>query len=513
MSSQPAEPEKYSLDEMLERLQSKSPSTPEDSGELVTRADGSQAIKVRKRKRRSTQPHKETAKRASRLRAFQVSSAVILMILAGIMFGGMIIYANSSSYRKKIISKFCAGTGANIRFNELQISPTGMIAKEANLEWPEGNLLKSLTLSGIRAQALMGGVIGSRWSVNEVSAGSGLLVIGSQQGGQPLRYFPKPASSPISVERLAVSDLNVHFGDARNPVLRLIKTEGSFYPGGSEEVPSVRLFRGEMHIPDWPAFRVDRALLEIHPDEVEIASMRLFHELDNTGNIELSGKFNPSGSATEQSLVVRMNSFNMNGIAGLSLGHLVSGRVDSRDIPGDGNRLSFSSSTPAGLLHVAFTSSSNSLPRLNNFSFLRKLSELTDNPWFVDPQFHDGCTGILHRENGTVRISELVLLSKTQLKVTGDLSLDKNEVLSGTLHVGLPEATVTGGRNPALAKVFKDKKDGFLWVTLKISGTSGRPIDNFAELAEAAVGNAGAAGAPEGGKKDLFDTLTAPQGR
>ncbi|RYD33152.1 MAG: hypothetical protein EOP87_11540, partial [Verrucomicrobiaceae bacterium] len=148
MSSQPDEPEKYSLDEMLERLQSKPSSTPEESGELVTRADGSQAIKVRKRKRRSTQPHKDAAKKASRMRAFQVSSAVILMILAGIMFGGLIIYANSSPYRKKIVSKFSNGTGANVRFQQLQNSPTGMTAAQAAMEWPEGNLLKSLTLQG-----------------------------------------------------------------------------------------------------------------------------------------------------------------------------------------------------------------------------------------------------------------------------------------------------------------------------------------------------------------------------
>ncbi|RYD33627.1 MAG: hypothetical protein EOP87_10660 [Verrucomicrobiaceae bacterium] len=254
---------------------------------------------------------------------------------------------------------------------------------------------------------------------------------------------------------------------------------------------------------------MDRALMEIHQDEVEIVSMRLFHELDNTGNIEFSGRFNPAGSAAGQSLQVKMNSFNMNGIAGTSLGYLVSGRMDSREIPGKTNTLSFSSSKPAGQLHVAFTSSSNSLPRLNNFSFLRKLSQLTDNPWFVDPLFHDGSTGILSRENGVVHISELILLSKTQLKITGDLSLDKNEVLTGTLNVGLPEATVTGGRNPALAKVFTDREDGFRWVTVKISGTGGRPVDNFTDLVQAVAGSDG----EPAGTKDLFDTLTAPQGR
>jgi hypothetical protein len=507
MSSQPAEPEKYSLDEMLERLQGNSTPTPDDSGELVTRADGTQAIKVRKRKRRSAQPHKEAAKKASRLRAFQVSSVVILMILAAAMFGGFIVYANSSAYRKKIISMFNIGTGANIRFTQLQVSPTGMTANEAALEWPAGSHLKSLTMHGLRAQALMGGVIGGSWSVNEVSAASGKLVIAPPQGGQPTRFFPDNSQSKISVERLAVPNLDIFFGDPSTPSFRLQKTEGSFYPARAGKTPSLRLFRGEMSIPEWPMFRVDRALLDFKGNEVDIVSMRLFHELDNLGNIELFGKIDPSATNKEQSLGVRMNSFNMNGIAGTSLGHLVAGRVDSRDIPGEKNEFAFSSSNPAGRLNVAFASSSNSLPRLNNFSFLRKLSQLTDNPWFLDPLFHDGCTGILHRENGAVKFSDLVLLSKTQLKVTGELTLAKNEELSGTLEVGIPEATVNNARNPALGRVFKDSKDGFRWATLKISGTSGRPIDNLSELAEIGGGNLGE---PAEGK-DLFDTLTAPQ--
>jgi len=510
MSSQPAEPEKYSLDEMLERLQSKPSSEPEDAGELVTRADGTQAIKVRKKKRRSSQPHKEAAKRTSRLRAFQVSSVAVLVILMGITFGVLIIYANSAPYRQSIVSKFNTGTGAKVQFAQLQVSPTGTAAQEAKFEWPAGNLLKSLYLSGIRAQALMGGIIGSRWSVSEISAASGHLNLGTAEGGQPLRFFPaESGGSPISVERVAVADLTVDFGDPAAPSLRVLKTEGSFYPGSNNGLPSVRLFRGQVHIPEWPMFRVDRALMEFGPNDVEIVNLRLFHELDNTGNIELSGRINPAATQVEQELKVKMNSFNMNGIAGPTLGHLIAGRVDSRELPSGKNRLSFSPSKPAGVLNVAFASSANSLPRLNNFSFLGKLSQLTDNPWFLDPLFHDGCTGILHRENGVARISELVLLSRTQLKVTGDLSLDKNEMLSGTLDVGLPEATVVGGRNPALAKVFKERRDGFLWVTLKISGTGGRPVDNFAELALAAGRSVGE---PSEGK-DLFDALTAPPGK
>ena len=50
---QPSEPEKYSIDEMIDRLKNPPDEEPIEKGELVTRADGSQAIRVRKRKRRS----------------------------------------------------------------------------------------------------------------------------------------------------------------------------------------------------------------------------------------------------------------------------------------------------------------------------------------------------------------------------------------------------------------------------------------------------------------------------
>ncbi len=508
MPSQPAEPEKYSLDDMLERLQNKPSSDAEDTGELVTRADGTQAIKVRKRKRRSKQPHKEQAKKTSRLRALQVSSAVILLILLVITLGGLIVYANSAPYRQGVISKFNIATGAKTDFRQLQVSPTGSNAAQVGFQWPEGNHLKSLVLNGVRAQALMGGIIGSRWGVDEISATKGDLVIGAQQGGEPLRFFPKAAGGPpVSVKRLAIGSLNVALGNPSSPAIQIQKAEASFYPENVEGVPSVRLFRGELRVPDWPLFRLDRALLEFRADEVEVVNLRLFHELDNTGNIELTGKFNPSDLRQEQSLEVKMNSFNLNGIAGTSLGHLIAGRIDSREGT-DTNRLTFSAAKPAGQLTVAFSSVPSTLPRLNNFSFLGKLSQITDNPWFLDPLFHDGCTGILHRDKGIVRISELSITSKSQLKVTGDLSLQPDDKLSGTLSIGLPEATVAGGRNPVLPKVFAENRDGFRWITLKISGTGSRPVDNFSDLVEAAGGSSTTA-PPE--PKDMFDRLTAPK--
>ena len=89
MSAAPSEPEKYSIDEMMDRLKAV-PSENPDEGELVTRSDGSQAIRVRKRKRRSTQPHKEERHRTRRTRIIQVSAALIFLFIAALTVGRII---------------------------------------------------------------------------------------------------------------------------------------------------------------------------------------------------------------------------------------------------------------------------------------------------------------------------------------------------------------------------------------------------------------------------------------
>lgn len=505
MPSNPAEPEKYSLDEMLERLQGKQSPEPESTGELVTRSDGTQAVKVRRRKRRSVQPHKEEAKKNLRLRAIQVSSLVIFIILLGLTFGGLFVYSNSTPFRNKVLAKLNEATGAKTTLHQMRVTPASSRAVQADFEWPAGNTIKRLSITDVRAQALIGGAIGSGWSANEISASRGTIELGEAEPGQPLRFFPKATTgSPVHFSRLAVNKLNLLIGNPRDPAIRLNETEATFYPGVSGSKSTIRLYRGQSQIRDWPQFRLDRALLETTTgSDIEIVTLRLLHELDNTGSIELSGTLQPGSITRGQRLGVKMSSFNLNGIAGPSLGHLIAGRVDSAGSP-ESNTLEFSKN--GGSLTVNFSSAPNTLPKANNFPFLTKLSKITENPWFIDTTFRDAFSGTLHRDNGNVSMTGLNLLSRTHLWITGDLSLAPNDVLAGNLKVGLPEAVVISSENKGLAAAFAEKRDGFRWISLKISGTASRPIDNFDEVAANAASSAGGQG------QDMFDRLTTPKG-
>ena len=151
MSAAPSEPEKYSIDEMMDRLKDSPSENPED-GELVTRADGSQAIRVRKRKRRSSQPHKEEVQRTRRARIIQVSAALVLVLVAALAIGGAIAYANSSPFRRSLVRKIEQVSGATIELQLFRMNPQTANAGSFSLAWPDGNVLKSLSMRGLTAE-------------------------------------------------------------------------------------------------------------------------------------------------------------------------------------------------------------------------------------------------------------------------------------------------------------------------------------------------------------------------
>ena len=198
-----------------------------------------------------------------------------------------------------------------------------------------------------------------------------------------------------------------------------------------------------------------------------------------------------------------MDAFTLSGITGPALGRLVNGRVSTRNAPG-GNKLTLSSGAPDGKLSVAFSGSSAGPIRLYGFPFLSILSQATGDPWFIEPAFDDGCTGTLVREKGAIRFDDLTLDEKNHLSVIGNLVLDSNDALSGTLQLGLPEP-ILNSSHASLKRAFSESRNGLRWVTIRISGTGLRPKDNFRESYQ---GEAAATQQPSSG--NAFDELTTP---
>ena len=512
MSAAPSEPEKYSIDEMMDRLKAGPSETPEE-GELVTRADGSQAIRVRKRKRRSTQPHKEENQRTRRARIVQVSAALILVFIAAIIIGGAIIFANSSPFRQGLVRKLEQVSGATTELQQFRMNPKTANAGNLSLTWPAGNVLKSLSLRGLSAEISPASFLGKTMTGEEVLFSYGALALQIPSPGQALRNFPAPTGeSPIRFNRYRISLLDATLGNPVAPLIKLSQTEASLSPETVSGRPQLSLYKGALAIDGWPKLRLDRALIEINGTEANIIGLRVLHETENRGALEFSGTVTPYKPDQPSTLAVNLDAFQLSGIIGPALGRLFSGRIDSFPVA-DSNYLAFQpTEKTSSSLNVSFRVSPTSKIEVQGFPFLFGLSQtLGEDPWFVHPIFEGNAGGVIHREGGIVTLRDLNMETKGRLALRGEISIAANQTLSGNLQVGLAEAMIADAPTSRLKSMFGPPKDGFRWLTLKLSGPASDPSDNFKELFSAAPLTPRKSPAADDDEGSTFEELTRPK--
>lgn len=512
MSAAPSEPEKYSIDEMMDRLKNVSSENPED-GELVTRPDGSQAIRVRKRKRRSTQPHKEQAQQTRRARIVQVSAALVLVFLAALTIGGAIIYANSGPFREDLVRKIALASGASIELEQFRMNPKTANAEKLTLEWPDGNVLKSLSLRGITAEISPSSFLGKSMNGEEITAADGTLVLQIPKPGQaPRRSAEQAGTLPVQFNRYHIPRFDLTLGEPAAAAIKLSKSEGSLYPSGINGRVQLRLNQGDLSVTGWPKLRLDRALIEFRGDETDIIGLRVFHETDTRGVFELSGTVSPYKPDHLSTLAVQLAAFELSGVTGPSLGRLFSGRIDSLPVA-TSNYLSFlPSANPTPTLDIAFRTTPASSIELQGFPFLFALAQTLDDEWFEHPVFAADAGGVLHREAGAVTLRNLNFESKGRMALRGGISMAPDQSLSGSLEVGIAEAMIATAKSPRLKSMFAGlPKEGYRWITLKIGGPAAAPTDNFKDLFSAAAAAHRDQPAPAENEGSTFEELTRPK--
>ena len=512
MSAGQSEPEKYSIDEMMERLKTRPSGDPSTGGELVVRDDGTQMIRVRKRKRRSHQPKKEQALKERRTRAIQIVAIITLIGAIAITLGAIFVYANSAPYRNGIIAKITASSGARVDLRQFRVNPFGANAEAITFAWPDGNTLKSLSLRGVGADVAFASFIGKSWRGEEILAREGELTLGLPEEGSNLVAQPRPeGGSPIEFGRMAVGKLNITLGKPGQPALRLTGTEGSLYPRNASGRPQIRLNRGELKMAEWPAFRLDRALIEFRGSLTDVVGIRLFDPDDDLGYFELSGTIDPYNPQTDSTLKARLDSFPIQTVLGPELGRILSGRIDSREVA-EANYLNFNTRGDEGAdLVIAFRPSLSSQIQWSSLPVFTVLARGLADEWFQTPVFADDSTGIIHRGVSTIRLTDLSFTNKGRMAIRGDLTLNTDQTLRGTLRIGIAEAMIASSPSEALSRVFPEISEGFRWVELTIGGSSTRPTDNFSQLYEAAMSTGKAAPGTPGNATDDFEDLTRPR--
>lgn len=505
-----SEPEKYSLDEMMDRLQSRPSEDPIEQGELVTRADGSKAIRVRKRKRRSHQPHKEEQKQKRRVRMIQLSGAILLLCAAGLAAGGAMVFANSAPFRHRLQTGITKASGAVADLREFRVNPRGANAGTLEMKWPAGHVMRNLFLRGLQAELFPATFLGKKITGEEAKAEYAALELDFPIDGEKRSAVPADsAAMEIAFKRYAAARLDLIVGDRSAPLLRVLNSEFSFQPYGGGNRPQLLLNRGDLRMPALPSMRIDRGHIEFRGDQIDVVGLRLLHETENRGEFKISGTVTPFDTGRMSTVEVELVSFPFDGLVGAQLGKVFSGRVDTTKAA-KSNFLSFTPSRePDAVLAVTFENSLGNSFELSRFPCFILIARLLDDKWFERPVFVEDAHGTLRRADGALVLADLVFENKSRIAVHGGLRLTPDNRLTGQIRLGLAEAMVKASQNRRLDALFGPLENGFRWVDLTISGQGDAPADNFSALYDAIPAIGRAPVSPEA--TPSFEELTRPE--
>lgn len=502
------DPDRYSLDEMMERLKNRVPDPSPEDGELVTRPDGSQAIRIRKRKRRSHQPLKERQLKKRNMQAIQITASLILISLFVLGGGFALVYANSDIFRKNLMKKITVATGAKTKLEQFRMNPRGANAALIELEWPQSEVVKKIQARGLDAKVELQSFLGRDMTGDEVVAQQATVWLGPP-GNQPLRKVGTQdvAMLPIHFTRLAASKCMVLYGDPLAPDFSLRDTEVSFFPRVEQSVPRLLANRGELTIKDWPKFQLDRAQLEFVDGMVEVLGFRLRSEKDARGALDFSGRIAPRAVNSSSRLSALAENFPLDEVAGPELGKIFSGRIESD--PGATNELMLGNGEVLSSLALSFRCAPNSSLALHGLPFLKILSNVLNDRWFEHPVFIGDVIGVVKREGGMVAITDLDLQSKERMAVKGSIRYGGERAYAGELEIGVSQTVIKASGNRRLDAIFGPPVGNFRWVSLKVSGSAASPADDF----EAKYDKAGRGASDEkpAGKVPSFEELTRPE--
>lgn len=480
-----SEPESYNIDEMMDRLKNRSSDSSADEGQLVTRADGTKAIRVRKKKRRTEQPQRD---RERRIRMIQVAGVLVFLLFIVLSLGCLTIYVNSPPFRKSVVSKIGWATGANVELNQFRMNPSGANAGGVDLKWPGGNVLQSASLRMLHADvspmSYFGGAIGGA----ELDAGTATLVLRLPEPGMPATTWPEAdGECPVHFDQCGAKKFSLLMQGSKGVALGLSESEAMFVSPKQDNPAQLILSKGNLNITGWSKLQLDRAHIEFLDDKIDLVGLRLNYGSDLKGVLELNGVVAPYATRGASVLQLEADAFLLPGIAGEDLGNLFEGRIDAAPDLGPTELSLCFGERPSASLRFAFRGTLSNPFHLKNLPFLYGLTQTSRDEWYVKPEFNDVVSGLIVRSSEHTELSQLELTSKGRLVVKGGLVRDVQGRLSGRLDVGVAHGMIKASENRVLDKMFSPPKESYRWIQLEIGGTVKTPTDNFSQQYEAAL--------------------------
>jgi len=468
--------ESYSVDAMMARLKKserqKRHSDSADSnkeGKLVTRDDGSQVVKVRKRKRRSKQAEKKQPTTNPKLKWAILGSIIALLVIlaAGTIF--IIAKYNGRKFKESTESTISDLTSADsTTITQLRVTPVSAKASKTELAWNKHSFLQSAKFSSINAKIKATSFFTSDWIGEEVVGDLGEIYLQT-----PLSHTETtsdPIVSPYNFATFRCNQLDLHFGQERDAPSITGLNNVALHKQASG-IYHIVFQNGLMKIKNWPELTISSgiALLKQHHTEIEA----LLKAGENyTGELTIKGRI-PRSTTQAVVLDIKAKDYPIQELLGKGLGRIIKG-----DIRSDMGSLSYNYKKPtADALSFIMPFNTTEL-RMSELPMFTDLKNLTSETRYLRPIFNH-CRGTIMRTSEGITLNDLKLISSSLLSMQGNISVNAKGDLSGTLTVGIPKRQLDKKSPP---RAFTGPHDGFYSTTVTLSGSIHNPNDNLSEL-------------------------------
>lgn len=481
--------ENVSLDEMMRRL--KAGSEEDNRPEIVTREDGTQVVRKRSRKRRSSQPLKEERKRKQKALLIQLAIVFGLIAIGIAAFAFYMVRYNRSAYARQLEKQIGAVTGVNTDLGRLTATPFGISIDNATLTGDQSDVLKELQLSKLTVKRSLPSFFIGNMEGEGVSASRGEAFF--QLPLQPDLTADVLADNNFSFLHYECSQFNTIFGDRRNPNAKVADTRLLLYEkSGNLEL---RLNGGKLNLRDFGTYPVKTGTIEIGKQGLRIVGLNLATE-SGQGEISLSQQLTSKvlESAGIQAAVTNVDT---RYLLSNGLGEILTGQLSA-----ESGMIEMSPQADQPLLmSLPFSSGEIALNRLPMVKGLKDLVRIDVEKLI----FSSTVRGIIERQGASTILKDLHIEAAGKMLVKGRLAVDANGSLSGKLRIGVAKTKVLGQGGELDVYGFSEVRDGMCWVDVSVGGSVSSPSDTLANTLRAAKENGGIDAA--GGFEGVFDQL------
>ena len=463
------EPRSYSVEEMMDELRrGKREKSSRKETELVTRPDGSQVMRVRKRKRRKESSTRGSKKiRSRRYGLFLSIGFVVLLIIAGISLLLAVARFNSKGFRDSLSVSLGEASAAKVRLMDLSINPFKSRLKSAQFSWSGEGIPRSLELSELETRLDASSFLSSKLRGREVRARSGILRLGPPLEANELKPLKNEEFLEFSSYRCSQFDLE-YGTEGEVPMFHLRDSEVTVRELENEGGIQFILNGGFVRFGSWAELRVSQGLGEWSNGVFQLSSLNT--KVGESGVARFEG-LKPIASGNSVLLSVQLSQFPLEQLLGEeSIGRLLRGQVDART-----GTLAFDPRRQdSGQLELQFVGKEVAI---EGFRFLGGLASILRKERYARPE---GGTmkGTLSWNREQFEIRDLRYEIRSHIVLTGTIAVS-NQKLSGALRLGVPEALMMKTLTEPRYSSFSVPSQGYCWTEIELGGTLEQPSDNF----------------------------------